>query len=191
MHIQGPFGCLRVFVLWNTHSKSCLAVILKSQRIVYDQWFARCEFWAVFGLLGQILAQNNQSRQLFSLITLSILKRDSLRIRKQLLFAKMVRLPPFLDQYIIVSCLYQEYWGVIGEYWILIVRIFLINCTLILKCCLNNHMLLVGPISHFPSVFSPNAGEWGKNADQNNFEYVHFLCSDIINHYTKWFSKIH
>ena len=27
------------------------------------------------------------------------------------------------------------------------------------------------------SVFSPNAGKCGKNADQNNFEYGHFLCS--------------
>ena len=28
------------------------------------------------------------------------------------------------------------------------------------------------------SVFSPNAGKCGKNADQNNSEYGHFLHSD-------------
>ena len=27
------------------------------------------------------------------------------------------------------------------------------------------------------SVFSPNAGKWGKNMDQNISEYGHFLCS--------------
>ena len=37
----------------------------------------------------------------------------------------------------------------------------------------------------FPvSVFSPNAGKRGKNADQNNFEYEHFLRSDIDNRAT-------
>ena len=30
------------------------------------------------------------------------------------------------------------------------------------------------------SVFSPNAGKCGKNADQNNSEYGHFLCSTKI-----------
>ena len=40
--------------------------------------------------------------------------------------------------------------------------------------------------SHFTSeryevpVFSPNAGKRGKNADQNNSEYGHFLRSDMI-----------
>ena len=29
------------------------------------------------------------------------------------------------------------------------------------------------------SVFSPNAGKWGKNADQNNSKYGLFLGSDI------------
>ena len=28
------------------------------------------------------------------------------------------------------------------------------------------------------SVFSPNTGKWGKNAEQNNSEYGHFLHSD-------------
>ena len=28
-------------------------------------------------------------------------------------------------------------------------------------------------------VFSPNVGKCGKNADQNNSEYGHFLCSDM------------
>ena len=32
------------------------------------------------------------------------------------------------------------------------------------------------------SVFSPNAGKRVKNADQNNSEYGHFLCSD---HFTE------
>ena len=30
------------------------------------------------------------------------------------------------------------------------------------------------PSTEYPSVFSPNAGKCGKNADQNNFEYGHF-----------------
>ena len=35
-------------------------------------------------------------------------------------------------------------------------------------------------IPPYLSVFSPNAGKCGKNADQNNSEYVHFLCSVIL-----------
>ena len=34
------------------------------------------------------------------------------------------------------------------------------------------------------SVFSPNAGKYGKNTDQNNFEYGHFLRSHIDNRAT-------
>ena len=30
------------------------------------------------------------------------------------------------------------------------------------------------------SVFSPNAGKCGKNADQNNSEYGHFLVSEVL-----------
>ena len=30
------------------------------------------------------------------------------------------------------------------------------------------------------SVFSPNGGKYGKNVDQNNSEYGHFLRSDIF-----------
>ena len=30
------------------------------------------------------------------------------------------------------------------------------------------------------SVFSPNAGKCGKNEDQNNSEYRHFLRSDSL-----------
>ena len=30
------------------------------------------------------------------------------------------------------------------------------------------------------SVFSPNVGKCGKNADQNNSEYRHFLCSVLL-----------
>ena len=29
----------------------------------------------------------------------------------------------------------------------------------------------------YTELFSPNAGKCGKNADQNNTEYGHFLCS--------------
>ena len=32
---------------------------------------------------------------------------------------------------------------------------------------------------HFP-VFNPNVGKCGKNADQNNSEYGHFLRSDLF-----------
>ena len=35
------------------------------------------------------------------------------------------------------------------------------------------------------SVFSPNAGKYGKNADQNNFEYRHFLHSVNSHHDSK------
>ena len=35
----------------------------------------------------------------------------------------------------------------------------------------------------FLSVFNPNAGKYGKNTDQNNFEYRHFLPSDLL-----WYS---
>ena len=32
----------------------------------------------------------------------------------------------------------------------------------------------------YHSVFSPNTGECGKNADQNNSKYGHLLCSDNL-----------
>ena len=35
-----------------------------------------------------------------------------------------------------------------------------------------------GEIPKYLSVFSPNAGKCGKNADQNNSEYGHFLRSE-------------
>ena len=44
------------------------------------------------------------------------------------------------------------------------------------------------PSTEYPSVFSPNAGKCGKNADQNNSEYGLFLrsiCKSI-----KWFGGI-
>ena len=34
--------------------------------------------------------------------------------------------------------------------------------------------------SHYPSIFSLNVGKCGKNADQNNSEYGHFLRSVIF-----------
>ena len=39
----------------NTHIKSSLAVILRGQPALYDQWFARCGFWTIWGVLGPIL----------------------------------------------------------------------------------------------------------------------------------------
>ena len=33
-------------------------------------------------------------------------------------------------------------------------------------------------VSEYLSLFSPNAGKCGKNADQNNSEYGHFLRSE-------------
>ena len=33
--------------------------------------------------------------------------------------------------------------------------------------------------TEYLSVFSPNAGKSGENADQNNFKYEHFLCSRV------------
>ena len=39
------------------------------------------------------------------------------------------------------------------------------------------------------SIFSPNAGKCGKNADQNNSEYGHILCSDDTFYKTKEFES--
>ena len=52
--------------------------------------------------------------------------------------------------------------------------------------CLNTEFFLVRIFSHldwirrdteYLSIFSPNAGKCGKNADQNYSEYRHFLRS--------------
>ena len=37
-------------------------------------------------------------------------------------------------------------------------------------------------LNTYLSVFSPNAGKWGKNADQSNSEYGHLL-------YTQWYCQ--
>ena len=55
------------------------------------------------------------------------------------------------------------------------------------KKCPYSELLWSAYFLHFPafglntpclSVFSPNAGKCGKNADQNNFEYGLFLYSE-------------
>ena len=46
-----------VFISETTHSKSCLAIILRGQPSFYDQQFARYGFWTILGLLGPNLAQ--------------------------------------------------------------------------------------------------------------------------------------
>ena len=42
------------------------------------------------------------------------------------------------------------------------------------------HFPAFGLNTEYLSVFSPNAGKCGKNADQNYSEYGHFLCSVTI-----------
>ena len=60
-------------------------MILISQPIFYDQWFARYQFWTILRLLGPIFTQKNGFCSPFSLITKYILKIDTLRISNQLL----------------------------------------------------------------------------------------------------------
>ena len=44
------------------------------------------------------------------------------------------------------------------------------------KKCPYSKLFWAAFFPHFP-VFNPNAGKYGKNADQNNSEYAHFLRS--------------
>ena len=42
---------------------------------------------------------------------------------------------------------------------------------------INTDSEIIGRDTPYLSVLSPNAGKYGKNAEQNNFEYRHFLSS--------------
>ena len=66
--INGISEALLVFwevnISENTHSKSSLAMILRSQPTFYDQQFVRFGFWAILGLFVPILAQKMGSPSL-------------------------------------------------------------------------------------------------------------------------------